>query len=133
MYFGVIVYWDSHFHLVSISIYHQKGLAFLKIACIFESYILRSLSTSKAEQANCREKMRSRSLEDPKVSVLGGWKPILSLLDESIKDLTDGLSALLGDALLIVLIVNKCHTEAGFITLSPLEVATICELVLSPV
>jgi hypothetical protein len=48
MYFGVIVYWESHFYLVSISIYHQKGLAFLKIACIFEIYILRSLSTFKA-------------------------------------------------------------------------------------
>jgi hypothetical protein len=69
------------------------------------------------------------SLEDPKVLALVRCKPISGLHDKSIKDLANCFGTLLRDPLLVVLIVNISHSEAGFVTLGPLEVATICDSV----
>jgi hypothetical protein len=55
--------------------------------------------------------------------MLMGAASILGLLDQPIKDLANLLGTLLWDSLLVILIVDKSHTEACLVTLSPLEVA----------
>lgn len=63
-------------------------------------------------------------LEHPRILSWVVEKQSLDLLNQSLEDLTDRLGTLLGNALLIMLVVNKRHTEAGLIALSPFEVAT---------
>lgn len=47
------------------------------------------------------------------------------LLNQLIKDLANHLGTLLWNSLLVVLIVDKRHTEAGLVALGPFEVAVI--------
>ncbi len=63
-------------------------------------------------------------LEYPRILSWVVEKQSLDLLNQSLEDLSDRLGTLLGNALLIMLVVNKRHTEAGLIALSPFEVAT---------